>query len=1113
MRQKLLIAISVLMVSNTAVICQPGAPDAQFGNDGWVRYINDDNENGFEHMGIQPDGKIIVSRHGYLGRYNSNGTLDNSFGIDGWRRLDFTPTDFVVQSDGSILLLTGAAIYKHNASDGAVDLTWGDNGHVGIELFGVQLNYRSIALDNKGRIVVAGQATFGTAPNITRTTSVARLTPDGSLDTDFNGGGIKNQIFGDNIIRGAIDCGVDGEDKIVISVRVGDEDVGDAILKYNTDGKLDLGFGGGDGEIDAAKDINRLAVDVSGRIAFTTEPDPNALILAKIIIVNADGSFIDDHLIQFVIGLTAIDFQDDGKLVVAGYSSGKMLVMRMNSNGHSDPSFFSDNGRVEILPGSHIVPAELIYYNKRLFIAGYINVFFTGAGIITDANAFLLALDGTDKRLNCNTFGAGDLQKNTDAGKCYKTISDSKFDPAFIPSTATGTIQYKMLLNGNVSEQGTGTVSGKNFPVGQTQVIYTYTDITSHSCTFTVTISDKEAPTAKTKNINVQLNAAGTADIVATDVDDGSSDPCGIQSRSLSKTSFDCANVGSNTVTLTVKDASNNSATATATVTVEDKVAPETKCKNVTIYLDGTGKASINTSQIDNGSSDACGIRSLNLSKIEFDCSNKGNNTVTLTATDNNNNTSASTATVTVVDNLAPNITSVTSSPASLWPSDRKMKDVTINTLFTDNCPGTTYKISNVVIKEGEFAGDNVNPDWEITGDHTLKLRAEIPKKGMKRIYTVTVTCTDAAANTSTASTDVVVAHNITSPSSGATVRVGSTVSLSGEFWDKPGNKHTAKWVIDDKSVSGTLSEPSGAINGKVTGSYKFSTAGVYKLQMNVTDQNGLTTYANTYENLDAIVVVYDPNGGYAYGGGYFTSPKGALKSDPNASGDASYGFTLNYYKNATLPKGETQFKFNVGDFEFNALNFDYLVINNSMSQFKGTGKIIGGQSGVGFIMTVTDGQLDGTGIDKIRMKIYNKNNGSIIYDNQTGGSDAALPTQAVGANSVIVISGAGAGMTKSNTTQKTEMEAIEAKSPAGLEVVAFPNPSATDFTITVRTNSVKEKITMQVVDMYGRVIETKNVSANSMVRFGDRYHAGTYFVRILQGKQHKEIKLIKLSD
>jgi hypothetical protein len=53
----------------------------------------------------------------------------------------------------------------------------------------------------------------------------------------------------------------------------------------------------------------------------------------------------------------------------------------------------------------------------------------------------------------------------------------------------------------------------------------------------------------------------------------------------------------------------------------------------------------------------------------------------------------------------------------------------------------------------------------------------------------------------------------------------------------------------------------------------------------------------------------------------------------------------------------------------------------------------------------------------------------------------------------------------------------------------------------------------MQVIDMYGRVVEVRNVTANSIVKFGDRYRPGTYFVRVLQGKQHKELKLVKLSD
>ncbi len=81
-----------------------------------------------------------------------------------------------------------------------------------------------------------------------------------------------------------------------------------------------------------------------------------------------------------------------------------------------------------------------------------------------------------------------------------------------------------------------------------------------------------------------------------------------------------------------------------------------------------------------------------------------------------------------------------------------------------------------------------------------------------------------------------------------------------------------------------------------------------------------------------------------------------------------------------------------------------------------------------------------------------------------------------------------------------------------GLEVKIFPNPSTNNFTLNVNANT-KEKIAMQVIDMYGRIIETRNVNANSMIRFGDKYRPGTYFVKIMQGKEHKEIKLIKLNE
>ena len=62
------------------------------------------------------------------------------------------------------------------------------------------------------------------------------------------------------------------------------------------------------------------------------------------------------------------------------------------------------------------------------------------------------------------------------------------------------------------------------------------------------------------------------------DIDNGSSDACGIASLSLSQTDFDCSHVGTNEVILTVTDVNGNQSTATATVTVEDDVDPTMYC-------------------------------------------------------------------------------------------------------------------------------------------------------------------------------------------------------------------------------------------------------------------------------------------------------------------------------------------------------------------------------------------------------------------------------------------------------------------------------------------------------------------------------------------------------
>ena len=97
-----------------------------------------------------------------------------------------------------------------------------------------------------------------------------------------------------------------------------------------------------------------------------------------------------------------------------------------------------------------------------------------------------------------------------------------------------------------------------------------------------------------------------------------------------------------------------NSSTCTATVTIEDTVAPVAVCQDITIQLDSTGNASITAMMIDGGSSDACGIDSLVASMTSFTCADTGANAVTLTVIDVNGNQSSCVSNVTVEDTIAP---------------------------------------------------------------------------------------------------------------------------------------------------------------------------------------------------------------------------------------------------------------------------------------------------------------------------------------------------------------------------------------------------------------------------------------------------------------------------
>jgi gliding motility-associated-like protein len=93
------------------------------------------------------------------------------------------------------------------------------------------------------------------------------------------------------------------------------------------------------------------------------------------------------------------------------------------------------------------------------------------------------------------------------------------------------------------------------YPVGTTTVnwVITYTGGTTQNCTQTVTVTDDEAPQAQCQDATVFLDASGQATLTPADIDNGSSDNCGVANMSLSQTTFDCSDL-SQSLTITSTD-------------------------------------------------------------------------------------------------------------------------------------------------------------------------------------------------------------------------------------------------------------------------------------------------------------------------------------------------------------------------------------------------------------------------------------------------------------------------------------------------------------------------------------------------------------------------------
>jgi uncharacterized delta-60 repeat protein len=395
--QKILLGGSAqnsLGTSNFALVrCNAdGTLDNSFGTGGiQVTQLSGSSGGSKGALTIQNDGKIL---HGGMSllqlkllRLNSDGSLDNSFGINGIATTDFTEiyndeyNAIVVLPNGKILMSgTGqesnadfpkSFLIQFN-TDGTVDSSFGNGGKV----FGSDYcEGSSMKIQSDGKIVIVGSRSFNFFAE--------RFNADGSIDNSF---GINGKVMTQVGTTGkANSMEIQNNGKIIVTgfAHVGTSSVSDfAIVRYNVDGSLDSSFGAGGKVFTSVGNSNSLCnsvrVDANGKILLSGIASGINFQDFAIVRYHENGvldSIFGDH--GKIITPTGNSYsttnsmaiQGDGKILQSGYANApnfKFSVVRYNVNELSNLKVSFDNHVANVFPNPFSVCTTINLKNNVL---------------------------------------------------------------------------------------------------------------------------------------------------------------------------------------------------------------------------------------------------------------------------------------------------------------------------------------------------------------------------------------------------------------------------------------------------------------------------------------------------------------------------------------------------------------------------------------------------------------------------------------------------------------------------------------------------------------------------------------------------------------------------
>jgi uncharacterized delta-60 repeat protein len=342
----------IASASGIAHFTANGTFDTTFNNMGYVQFSIHSMETIIQAIAIQPDAQIVVAGYildrptkSVIARYTPTGVLDPTFNGTGYVLADIangcSANAVAIQGDGKIIIAGTAGegtpsffVARYNA-DGSADTEFGNTGVTRMSP-GYVSTINALALQPDGKILAAGFAwNFSTD-----VFALARLNPDGSIDTDFGTDGIVTTQIGGSSQAHAMALQSDGA--IVLAGYTTDDytHYNFALARYDSTGAPDTTFNDTTGtvitKINYSSRINALALQPDGCIlagGYNFGARYTGFALARYLPTGTlDETFGTSGIVLTQIGseaqINSLAFQANGNIIAAGSSDGNAALAR-----------------------------------------------------------------------------------------------------------------------------------------------------------------------------------------------------------------------------------------------------------------------------------------------------------------------------------------------------------------------------------------------------------------------------------------------------------------------------------------------------------------------------------------------------------------------------------------------------------------------------------------------------------------------------------------------------------------------------------------------------------------------------------------------------------------